>query len=139
MTGCSYTLEEVVSFPKPLAEGVLYISKRFAVSAHMCACGCGTDVILALSPAQWRLTRHADGTASLSPSVDNSSFPCRAHYWIRHGRADWYAQLTDGEVKRARVRDRRARDAYYRQLNAPRALHERVWNWLKSLITPASP
>jgi hypothetical protein len=134
VTSLVYTLQEVVSFPQPLTEGVLYFSSRFAVSAHKCACGCGNDVILAVNPAQWQLTRHHDGTASLRPSIDNSSFPCRSHYWIRSGKVDWYAPLTDEEVQEARARDRRARSAYYQQLSTPVGLLGRLRTWLNKVL-----
>ena len=134
MSHSSFRLEEVVSFPQPLSPGVLYWSPRFAVTAHKCACGCGNDVVLGLNPAQWQLMKHADGTASLSPSIDNSSFPCRSHYWIRHGKVDWCGQLTIDEAQEARARDRRARDSYFSTLNAQQRPRSRLWTWVKSLF-----
>lgn len=158
MTVHSYALREVVSFPRPLEEGVLYVSERFAASAHKCACGCGNEVILALNPAQWRFVKHEDGKASLHPSINNLAFPCRSHYWVRRGQVDWYPRLTASAARRASERDRRVRDVYYRQLNAvaspdmpgeaaasdqglegvknapggSKPLALRLWNWLKS-------
>lgn len=131
----TFVLQDVVSFPQPLTEGVLYVSNRFAASAHKCACGCGNDVILALNSAQWQLGRHDDGSVSLSPSIDNSSFPCRSHYWIRRGKVDWYAKLTKEEAVAARERDLKARTNYYRELNRSRGLFGDLWSWIKSLFS----
>ena len=128
----AFRIEEVVSFPKPLEEGVLYVSKRFAASAHNCACGCGMKVILGLNPAQWTITRHPNGAGSLAPSVDNSSFPCRSHYWIRAGRVDWHGSLTPEQARNAKARDAKARKAYYRQSNSP---WRRFWAWLRATFT----
>ena len=125
----AFRLEEVVSFPRPLEDGVLYVSSKFAASAHNCACGCGMKVILALNLAQWTFTRHPNGTGSLAPSVDNSSFPCKSHYWIRQGRVDWYGSLSPEEARHARARDSRTRKAYYKRVNSP---WHRFLSWLSA-------
>ena len=64
--------------PKVLDEGVLYISKRFNTSSHLCCCGCGFKVVTPLNPAKWRLIDHGQ-TVSLSPSVGLGALPCRSH------------------------------------------------------------
>lgn len=38
---------------------------------------------------KWKLHEHRDGSVSLSPSIHVTSFPCRCHYWVRHGRIIW--------------------------------------------------
>ncbi len=129
-----FTVQNVVSFPRPLDEGVLYVSDRFAASAHKCACGCGNDVVLALNPAQWQLAKHPDGSASLTPSIDNSSLPCRSHYWFRHGRVDWYPRLTHAEAIRARTRDRQARDSYFQELNQGNHILGRLRKWINRFV-----
>ena len=126
----AYRLVEVTSFPRPLEHGVLYVSARFSVSAHLCACGCAREVILPLNPAQWSVVRHADGTATLEPSVANTGYPCNSHYFIRRGRVEWGRPLTRAETERVRVRDKRARDAHFR---AQQGLLQRVWFWVRGL------
>lgn len=36
----------VDSIPELLEQGVLYISEKFGVSIHLCACGCGEKTVL---------------------------------------------------------------------------------------------
>ena len=39
-------------FPDQLERGVLYVSMKYAICAHTCACGCGQKVITPLSPTK---------------------------------------------------------------------------------------
>lgn len=81
-------------FPEVLAPRKLYVLNEGALSwtvAMSCPCGCGTDLHLNLLSDQrpcWRLSRRADGTASLIPSVW-SKRGCGAHFWFRSGRVFW--------------------------------------------------
>src|SRR5215471_12619618 len=77
--------EFVDRLPAIPVEGVLYISIPFCVASHLCFCGCGTKVILPLSPQSWHLTFDGD-TVSILPSIGNWSLPCRSHYWIDRDR-----------------------------------------------------
>jgi len=60
----------VKSFPRPLEEGILYVSMEYASAAHKCCCGCGNDVITRLSPTDWRLSFNGR-SISLHPSIGN--------------------------------------------------------------------
>ena len=82
-----------------------------AQAAHLCACGCGREVITPLPPAQWVLT--FDGTVSLQPSVGNWAFPCRSHYVIDRGTIRWARGFNREEVQRNRESDHRILDAAY--------------------------
>jgi hypothetical protein len=76
--------------PERLDDGVLYVSLEHATMVHSCACGCGSEVVLTLSPTDWRLTY--DGEAvSVWPSVGSWSLPCRSHYFIERGLVRWAA------------------------------------------------
>jgi hypothetical protein len=78
----------VETAPDNLDDGVVYVSIPYATALHRCACGCGTEVVTPLSPGGWTLI--FDGrSVSLHPSIGNWNFPCRSHYWIRHGRIQW--------------------------------------------------
>jgi hypothetical protein len=68
--------EFVISAPDDLEEGVLYISREFSTTLHKCACGCGNEVVLPLSPVDWEL-EIKNGLASMSPSVGNWDYPCQ--------------------------------------------------------------
>lgn len=90
--------------PKELDEGVVYVSTEFAVTAHLCCCGCGLEVSLPLSPTDWQLT--FDGRSiSLSPSVGRGSSPCRSHYFIQRNQVIWAAKLSPSSYKANRLRD----------------------------------
>lgn len=93
MRHASLTHEFVEYVPAVLAEGVLYVSLRFATVVHLCPCGCGNKVVTPLSPADWQLL--FDGEAvSLTPSIGNWSLPCQSHYWIRLDRVRWVRAAT---------------------------------------------
>ncbi len=98
--------EFVDSFPDDMRSGVLYISLRFNTCGHLCACGCGEEVVTPLSPAQWNFTY--DGVdVSLSPSVGNWALPCQSHYWIHRGKVRWSSASTPDQIARARAADQR--------------------------------
>lgn len=78
----------VEQLPDLLDPGLLYVSMKFAICAHSCACGCGRKVYTPLGLKDWQL--YFDGeTVSLSPSIGNYNFPCRSHYFIRYNRIVW--------------------------------------------------
>lgn len=57
----------------------------------VCPCGCGETLhmsTLADDWPRWKVQRHEEGTASLSPSVWRK-VGCRSHFWLRQGRIDW--------------------------------------------------
>lgn len=98
----------VTSVPDVLDPGVLYVSVDYDTTIHLCACGCGSQVVLPLHPSAWRVTYDGE-TVSMTPSVGNWSFPCRSHYWIEHGRIRWAPAWTDAQVAAGRQRTLRER------------------------------
>lgn len=100
--------EFVTSFPPDLEPGRLYVSTQFSTAAHLCACGCGREVITPLSPAQWVLT--FDGTVTIRPSIGNWALPCRSHYIIDHGKITWARDFTRDEIQLNRESDDRILD-----------------------------
>ena len=40
---------------------------------------------------RWRMNEHADGSISLTPSVQVTAMRCGCHYWFRKGRIRWAA------------------------------------------------
>ncbi|MEO8390684.1 DUF6527 family protein [Polaromonas sp.] len=98
--------------PDKLQEGVLYVSIEYATVVHKCMCGCGKEVAMPISPTDWCLTFDGD-SISLDPSVGNWSFPCRSHYWIRNNQVLWCDDMPQSLIDAGRVRDRRAKTAYY--------------------------
>ena len=105
MTTQGYELEFVESFPRSLEAGKFYVSTRFSSAAHLCASGCGREVITPLSPAQWSVT--FSGSLSVWPSIGSWSLPCRSHYVIREGRVRWARDFTAREIAENRAADER--------------------------------
>jgi len=103
--------EFVTSFPAQLEAGHLYVSTQFSTAAHLCACGCGRQVVTPLSPAQWVLT--FDGSVSMRPSIGNWALPCQSHYVIHHGRIRWARGFTRDEIQRNRKSDYGSLDAVH--------------------------
>jgi hypothetical protein len=94
-------VEEV---PRELDPGTLYISTEYGTVVHLCACGCGSEVVTPLHPAKWALTY--DGEAvSLRPSVGSWGLPCGSHYWIDRGDVRWAPRWTREQIEWGRSRD----------------------------------
>src|SRR5947208_2497254 len=74
--------------PEKLEPETVYVSTRFALVSHRCACGCGEEVVTPLSPTDWQLIFDGE-SISLYPSIGNWSFKCRSHYWIVQDRIKW--------------------------------------------------
>lgn len=106
--------------PDQLDDGVLYISERFRTCSHKCCCGCGDEVVLPLSPAEWQLSRDGD-FVSLWPSVGNWDYPCRSHYVIRRNQVRWAASMTAHQIRRVKQRDEVALRLQINANNAARA------------------
>lgn len=101
-----YAVEFVESFPSPMEPGVLYASIPYSTAGHICACGCGREIVTKLSPARYRVV--FDGEVSLRPSVAATGLPCNSHYFITRGQVEWHPNLDSEQVARARAADRRA-------------------------------
>jgi hypothetical protein len=77
----------VDQIPGELEEGILYVSMQREVAVHLCASGCGKDVVTALGAGQWSLL--FDGDVTLRPSIGNMDYECGSHYWITRGQIIW--------------------------------------------------
>lgn len=94
----------VRAVPDVLDQDTLYISIDYVTTSHLCACGCGAEVVLPLHPTKWKLT--FDGASvSMAPSIGSRTLPCRSHYWIDKGRIHWANKMSDGDFDRALKRD----------------------------------
>jgi hypothetical protein len=82
------------NLPKKLKQRTLYIVQEDGFQEHaamFCPCGCGAILQMNLLPDErpcWSVTQHANGTASLHPSVWRQK-ECRSHFWFRQGRVVW--------------------------------------------------
>jgi Family of unknown function (DUF6527) len=108
----SITPRFVEEIPETPAPGQLYVSLEHRTMIHLCACGCGNEVVLPLSPADWRFTY--DGEAiSVWPSVGSWSLPCRSHYVISGSCIRWTNDWSEEEVAAGRAQDRVRQAARY--------------------------
>lgn len=73
----------VDEIPQSPDEGILYISIRYKIVVHLCACGCKNKVVTRISPKDWKLTFDGNGI-TLYPSVGNWNFKCQSHYWVKN-------------------------------------------------------
>ena len=109
MAGTSrFDHEFVDHVPEKPAEGVLYVSMRYATVIHLCACGCGSEIVTPLDPTDYTLAYDGD-TITLRPSVGNWRLPCRSHYFITKSRVHWAGDMTAEQIAAGRARDRYAK------------------------------
>jgi hypothetical protein len=97
-----FTPEFVEEIPNELQPGLVYISIRYSMMLHLCACGCGAETVTPLQPDNWSFT-YDGATVTLSPSIDNYSYPCQSHYWIKNGKVRWARTSTPEEIASARA------------------------------------
>ena len=78
------------TIPAILENGILYISKKYGIAMHLCACGCGEKTATPLGKKGWILTDKND-KLTLRPSIGNFSGekPYHAHYFITENKIKW--------------------------------------------------
>lgn len=82
---------QYVDFIPPVSnmkQGVLYISKPYKTTSHLCACGCGNEVVLPFGSHGWALTERLSGV-TMRPSVGSFNLPCKSHYYITDNKIEW--------------------------------------------------
>lgn len=128
----------VRAIPEMLEQDTLYISIDYLTTSHLCACGCGSEVVLPLHPTKWQLTFNG-ATVSMAPSIGSRTLPCRSHYWIDKGRIHWANKMSDGDfdraLKRDQLADRRWHEGELTPITAP--LAEEASS--QSISEPSSP
>ena len=145
--------EVVEVIPESLEANVLYVTTEGDVAGHLCACGCGREVITPLSPTDWSITVERRGV-TVTPSIGNWAFPCRSHYFIWGGAVVWAKDMSEKAIAAGRSRDRARKRRYYDRQElvespssapSPRArrsaqvaIHHSTWerlvNWWKRLL-----
>ena len=95
------TLVVQENLPKQLQPRILYIVEEDGVeeqAAMICPCGCRRTLQMNLLTDDrpcWRVTKHADGTVSLHPSVWRKK-NCNSHFWFKRGRVEWCVEAEVG-------------------------------------------
>lgn len=122
--------------PERIDNGVIYISTQYATAVHLCACGCGHEVVTPLSPTDWKLI--FDGVSiSLTPSIGNWSFPCKSHYWIKRNSVDWATVWSQEQIDIGRQHDYEIKGRYFatpailepKKKHSGRGLWAKITNW----------
>lgn len=80
----------VDEMPQQKEHGILYISEKYNIAIHLCACGCGIESVTPIKNNEWTLTNNGD-KYTLRPSIGNFSGETNyhAHYFITENRIDW--------------------------------------------------
>ncbi len=78
----------VDEMPREKEDGILYISEKFGLAIHLCACGCGEQTVT--PTREWKLTNN-EGKITLRPSIGNfrGEHPYHAHYYVTENRIEW--------------------------------------------------
>lgn len=105
------TPEFVDTFPTEMSPGVLYVSITYRTTGHLCCCGCESEVIAPLGPAQWSMTFDGE-TVSMHPSIGNWALECQSHYTIRRNQVLWRRKFTPAEILDNRADDDAALERY---------------------------
>ena len=77
--------------PEKKENGVLYISFKFDLAIHLCACGCGVETVTPINdPDEWTITIDG-GDVTLRPSIGNFRWEptYHAHYYITKNKIVW--------------------------------------------------
>lgn len=90
-----YSTQFVHYMPQVKEPGILYISHAGQLAIHLCACGCGAQVVCRLavnglkeSDKIWGYKYHDDdGSSTLNGSILQRS--CKSHYHIERGLVRW--------------------------------------------------
>jgi hypothetical protein len=113
MSRATYSHKFVKAFPDKLEDGVLYVSVEFATAAHLCFCGCGSEVYTRFSPRDWSMNFNGE-TVSINPSIGNWSFACQSHYILYGGRVRWANKWSHERIELGRLLDRERKERHYK-------------------------
>lgn len=76
-------------FIDKMEENTIYISDKYGISEHKCLCGCGKRVATPLGYKEWSYKIDTKNRLSMHPSIGNYQYPCKSHYIIYKGGANF--------------------------------------------------
>lgn len=120
----------VNAIPETIPENEIFISIEHNTCIHLCACGCGYEVVTPLSPRDWRVT-YDGASISLTPSIGNWNFKCQSHYWIKNGEIVWADQWSPAKVEFGRQTDLNNKKRYYGKQDKRRwyeKIYDKIFN-----------
>ena len=68
-----------------MEQGKLYVADKLQATAHLCGCGCGERVVLAIGSTGYKYSEDHE-KPSLRPAIGNIGLPCKSCYRIHDGR-----------------------------------------------------
>lgn len=107
----------VDNIPEIIEDKVLYVSIKYETVIHKCVCGCGSEIVTPLSPADWRLIFNGE-TISLEPSIGNWSLDCKSHYWITKNKVKWSSKWSNDEIEKVKTSDLEAKKEHFEKTNS---------------------
>mgnify|MGYP001806924582 CR=1 FL=1 len=125
----NFQTEHVIFMPTTLEPGILYVSRKYEVAVHLCACGCGSKIVTPLGPTDWKFKDSRRGP-SLWPSIGNWQLPCRSHYIIRNGDTIWAGDWTDEEIMQGRSIEHARTEAYFEKEHTQHGFIARLCSWI---------
>ncbi|MEI6265825.1 MAG: DUF6527 family protein [Sphingobacteriia bacterium] len=102
--------------PDSIDVNTMYISMTFSTAIHLCACGCGKEVVTPFSPTDWEI-RFNGKNISFYPSIGNWNFECKSHYWIRKNEIIFAPKWSEKEIKENRKKDEKKKNDFYYNSN----------------------
>jgi hypothetical protein len=72
-----------------MEEGVLYVSHQYHTAIHRCLCGCGEKIVTPIGHERGGWTLNLDNGVTMTPSIGNYQLPCKSHYIITKGVANF--------------------------------------------------
>lgn len=76
---------DVLPFKDEMKENEIYVSEKSWQSTHLCACGCGEEIVTPHVRGGWKYHTNEDNDITLMPAVMNES--CNSYYKIEKGYA----------------------------------------------------
>lgn len=80
--------QDVVTMPSVKEPGILYVSEKYQLAIHLCACGCGGEAVTPMSMG-WVITNDSNGP-TFNHSIGHQHWPCGSHYHVRNGKIELY-------------------------------------------------
>jgi len=116
----------VETMPDTLENGIIYISQKYRIALHNCACGCGEEVSTPLGPTEFSV-KIENESVSVRPSIGNHDYACKSHYVIDHGAILWAGEMSRKAIQAGRDYDR------YLKRGDDKARSKTFLDWLKDL------
>lgn len=104
--------------PEIIDANTIYISIIYSTAIHLCACGCGNEVVTPLKPTDWELTFNGKNV-SFYPSIGNWNFKCKSHYWIRKNEIIIASKWSEKKIRQNRESYKKENEDFFSDTKQP--------------------